>query len=207
MRKHLQLSAYQFANQAQRLLETFNATLHSETETCCKVSHKLTRASCVVNLNNQWSHFNRNLFVNSSNGGWTSRSGILLSRASNLSTTENAIDKLRLLVGRRPPYWEPNWTVASEMISMHRLMGVPNYLDVSASLGSSNSASDEVRLLRNFIVHKNSNTAKRAQSVLALYGINLPIEVGDLLTIPTPSSATLFEYWVNNLTLIALSAT
>lgn len=206
MRLHLETHAHQFARQSQRLLKTFDATNHTDTGSCCSQSHGPTRVACVINLNDYWSQFCKNVMVSSAVGGWTSRSGVMLSRVTGLGSNNDVMGLLRSTYRSRPPFWEPNWTVASDFIDACRRVGISNLADVSAAIGATGSPAEELRLTRNYLAHRNADTAARAISVLAFYGATAPLDVDAVITRPAHAGAHLFETWVNGLTAVAFTA-
>lgn len=202
----LEVLARKFAKQAQRSLATFNATDHVETGTCCSKSHAPTRANCVLNLNNYWSDFCRSLLIESARGGAVARSGNVLVRAPGLTNGADIMSELRSRYRSRPPYWEPNWTVASDYIYACRQIRLVNLTYISAAIGSTGTPADELRLSRNYLAHRNASTATNAVRSLNAYGAILPLDIDNLLRSPVRPNTHLFKAWVDDLTVIAFAA-
>jgi hypothetical protein len=203
----LEKIAHQFAKQAYRLLLTFEATNHTETGSCCSKSHQPTRSDCVINLHNQWFNFCRTLVIKSSEGGATTRSGILLSRSTVLPIGIDTIVELRRLSGSRlPPFWEPHWADASGIIAACRTLNTPNFSNITAAIGVTNSPAEAIRVSRNYLSHKNLGTANKVVTELIGHGARLPLDLDALLLQVVSPNTTLFKSWVDDLSMMAFNA-
>lgn len=204
---NLDRDARLFASQAHRILAVFNSTDHPPAVNCCKRSHAPARSACVLHLHDRWSEFNKNLFVHSAIGGYVTRAGTILNRAAYLGPSDDPVTKLRNLQRSNPPsYWEPKWTVTSQYIAVCNQLGLSNYSNISAAIGSVGSPSQELRITRNYLAHRKTSTALAVVTELTPYGANTSLNIDQLLTSYVPGGVTLFEHWVNKLVLIAFTA-
>jgi len=207
--RHLEADARRFTLQAHRLLAAFNALDHpSLPEGCCATSHELAAANCVLNLHNHWSQFCKELIISSAKGGLTTRAGLVLPRATNLPPSNEVVSHVRSLYGWRVPR-EPHWSIASgfgNAIDTCTRLGVANLDDISAALGAVSSPAEELRLVRNYLAHRNSDTASRALATLSGYGIVQMNTADIILRTRTSGGDTIYEDWVNGLSLVAFAA-
>lgn len=203
----LEADAKLFARQAHRILATFESTRHNPTVNCCKKSHVPTREACVLNLHDRWSDFNKNLLIHSAVGGYSTRTGITLGRAVNLSPIDNPITSLRHMQRGNPPtYWEPKWTITTDYLTACRQLGIANNTNVAAAIGVFDSPSHELRIARNYLAHKNTQTALKVIQELGALGAQSPLDLDTVITTYVSGGTTLFEHWVNKLVLIAYTA-
>lgn len=204
----LQKFSNTFVSKAHRILRDFNATDHTPTVACCVVSHSRTRASCVADLHNAWDQFCKELVVASVIGGANTRSGISIPRSATISGLNDVMSTLRASYAPRtkPNFWEPHWSIASELIDSARRLEVVNLSNISAAVGSTSSVADELRHARNYVSHRKADTALKTINALSAYGAVAPLDIDSLLVSFVPSGVTLFEHWVTNLSVISAAA-
>ena len=189
--QNLQLTLYRLAREFDRASVTL-AVSDSET-----FNH--TIQMIIVRLQDEWGHFVRNLILHSASGlGKTlSSTGVSSSIGFNGYAAVNTWIKCN-----RPTSRDPDWHVANISIEWAKKLKLSNYSDISAALGSTNSPETEIRLYRNFIVHRYDETAKKLRVHLQGSGR----KVSQLSALPlelTPGGSTLFQSWVANIELVA----
>lgn len=205
MSSRLQEVARKFYLRSDRVLNTFNETLHEEVKDCCRNSHSPTRQQCVLNLYDAWTEFSKDLLIASARGGYMTSGGVSLGPATNLAGADplNFIYALSRSFSASKP---PSWGMSNEFIRMARSLGVGNYATVSGAIGSMDSPVESIRMTRNYIAHRNSLTAGKAIRSLSGYGATSPLDVDRVLLMATEHGVPVFEDWRNKLVLIALSA-
>lgn len=114
----------------------------------------------IVRLHDAWAFRCRQLVKWSAVGGSLTRSGVVLARATNLQSRESFIAAVRRhwtpnkVMGKQ---WEPKWYDPGEATRVCSLLGVQNSNEISMGLGAS-AFCDEVRIVRNAVVHSLGNT-------------------------------------------------
>jgi len=204
MSRRLLTIARKFYLQSERILNTFNNTLHPEVSDCCKNSHGPTRQQCVLNLYDAWTQFSKELLIYSAQGGYETSGNTVLSRATNVINTD-PLNFIYSLSNRYNPTTPPSWGIASELIGIARRLGLANYSTVSAAIGSINSPAETVRISRNYIAHKNKLTANKAINSLRTYGATSSLDIDKILLTRTARGVSVFEDWRNGLVTIAFS--
>jgi len=203
--QRLQATAQKFYLQSDRILTTFKSTLHPYSGGCCRNTHEPTRRQCVLDLYDSWSQFCRDLILMSARGGYATSSGVILTRASAVGSG-NPINSIYSLSRRYGPTTPPSWGIPSELVGIARRIGISNYANMSAAIGSVGSPSEKVRATRNYIAHKSALTAQKAIAALNSYGVTPPFDVDALLVLPTNHGVVVFEDWRNGLVIVAFSS-
>mgnify|MGYP000927983686 CR=1 FL=1 len=206
---YLEADAQRFVRQAHRLLASFDALNHPRAAGgCCSVSHELAASNCVLNLHNHWSQFCKELIINSAKGGFATRAGVTLPRVAGLPLNNDVVAHIQALYHWRAPR-EPHWSIAAgygNSIDACTRLGVANLSDISAALGAVGSPAEELRLVRNYLAHRNRDTASRASTALSGYGIGRMTSADTMLRTSISGGSTIYERWVNELSLIAFAA-
>lgn len=205
--RELQYLSNNLILRSHRIYESFQTTDHFQTATCCPTTHKRTRALCVIDLHNAWSQFCKDLVFVSALGGCRTRSGILLQKSPLLLASNDILGSLRATYARpKPHYWEPRWSIATEVIDACTRLGITNLSNVSAAIGSTTSVAEELRHTRNYVSHRKADTALKAINALPMHGAVSPLDIDSLLTSYVNSGVTLFEHWVSSLSITSIAA-
>jgi hypothetical protein len=135
-----------------------------------------TGERCVVFLQDSYSRFVRDLIIRSSLGNATTASGTRLPPgARGVLRQSDALAFLRKgwppKKNTKPPWWEPNWYRAKEWGIALRLLKPANSATISAALGSSTSPAEQIRLVRNFAVHRGAGSALGISQVAMGVGV------------------------------------
>jgi hypothetical protein len=110
------------------------------------------------------------------------------------------LDELRRRLHRRSS-WHPTWSIPRVAIECANSLGASNASALAVVLGATMTAPGEMRLARNFLVHREMNTATALTTGL---GVSSTSEVLDLVFgAPYRAGATRFEYWLAELELVA----
>ena len=152
----------------------------------------------VVRLQDTWCQFVRRLIVLSASGCAKSGSGVIVSSAHGF-TNEAQVE---IWLGKNLGSRDADWHVSQQSISWAKKLKVSNYGNVASALGSTNSPETEMRIYRNFIVHRNRHTAGKVKSHPTIGSI----PVTEIHTIPEEYSLggkRVFEDWIDRFLLVA----
>ncbi len=187
-----------FYSEAAWLQSEFGAAVQSR-----MFPNQLQCEMCVVRLHDAWARFCRELIITSALGKTLTISGVVLIRASGISTRITVIPQLMGTFRRRRN--EPNWYDATDCIDAAQRLGLTNLTTIGGALGSVNSPADSIRKVRNFYAHRGSETALKAGST----GIFSKPSAPDVFELAGFSAhgMTHFETWVLGLKTIAQAAT
>lgn len=173
---------------------------------------QLQRESCIIRLHAAWYRFCRELIVESAACTPTTTNGTLIPKAPSIKTRYDVIPRLRLLntTKQHKPrlWWEPRWSDPTKCIQAAQSLKIANFGSVSSALGMTPSPVEHLRLVRNFIAHRNEDTAIKMKPVLQVYGINTTANTtaDQLLIYTPPMGGTIFEKWVREIQLMAQAA-
>lgn len=186
--------------------ETFLAT---DLGPSCVDPHMNNREWCAVYLNDAWHRFCRRLVISSAILEPRTLSGTAVPRVAGLSSESDVLRRVRQLPGRpRQSYWEPRWHDAVEASKAARFLRVANASQIIAALGSTPSPAGELNAVRNFVAHRNGDTAAKLGLVLTKYSVTIATGmsgralVDALLSQPAGTGTRLLE-WCDQLEQIA----
>ena len=134
----------------------------------------------------------RRLVLGSASREPTSLGGVAIPRVSGLTREDQAALAATTAMKLR---YEPRWGDAKQALDAAKALGIRNFPQVSAALGSTPSPADDVRVIRNFIAHRNRATAVELNAVRLRHG--MPERLPDLATL---------ELWTTQFESIALAA-
>jgi hypothetical protein len=205
MRAYYLESAYKrFAKEADWLAAEFEAAIQIVRFQKVNRFARLTAEMAVVRLHDSWARFTRELIVLSAGAKPFTASGIRLSLAPGVKRIEDVIPQL-LRSYRQPRNYEPTWAQPSKAIDAARRLAIQNLTTVTAAIGATNLPAEEIRPLRNFLVHRGKNSATMVKHHPTYSGLQrLCIE--DTAGAYVPSGATRFEAWILNFKSVALAA-
>ena len=190
-----------FVREAERARTAFSA---ASTLAACFDPHRNNREWCALYLHDAWARFCRSLVLESAFASPTTLSGRLVPPV--VSSEQLALSAVRKAFKHGGPAWEPQWASPADAVRAAVALSVSNRGQVSAGLGASPNPADDLRLVRNFIAHRNRRTAFELHSL----GLRLRAPVGDavnsLLGMPSPPYSSLFEQWSYELTTIGAVA-
>ena len=109
----------------------------------------------IVRLQSEWEQFVRNLILDSATGLYVNSGG----RVFGAATAVRSMGRERVLRSVVPSWREPNWIVPNDAIGVARSLGVTNLTNISSYLGISPWKIENLRHIRNFIVHRSKSAA------------------------------------------------
>ncbi len=194
-RDSLPLLYARYERRSRELSDRFRASLLSSFP--CESIHPDGRLYLLCRLQALWGEFSRELIVRSALGGCRTRRGVILAKApgvNNMADIRRALGKTML---QSPGmYWED----PKSAVMYANALKVNNYQEISKGLASAKT--EDIKSLRNFIVHPNAWTRLRYEQVarnLRMSGMS----PDRMLSQPIPGGATLFESWVHQLLIAA----
>jgi hypothetical protein len=168
----------------------------------CEPIHENSREWCAVLLHSEWSNFCRSLILASASCE-PEVGGAVVGRVHNLRSQQDAAQWVTKALGLR---YEPRWGSAGEALRAASALGVGNLTQVSGALGATNSPANDLRILRNFIAHRNRSTALDFRVVWAAHGGAGPMRADALLSLIVPAGESVFDSWLAQLRLISQAA-
>lgn len=168
----------------------------------CEPIHENSREWCAVLLHSEWSNFCRQVILASA-ALEPEAGGAVLPRVHQLRSVEDAGVWVVRGLGLRH---EPNWGTAFEAVRAASALGIANLSQVSGALGATNSPANDLRILRNFIAHRNRGTALQFRTVWDAHGGTGPMRADVFLARTDAAGTALFALWVERLRLTAVAA-
>jgi hypothetical protein len=169
----------------------------------CIEPHQNNREWCVIYLFDAWARCCRSLVVNSAHASPVSPSGTVVVPVA--ASEPDVLATVRKGFGRGG-IWEPQWGSPGDAVQAAVHLRISNFAQVSAALGAAPNPAEDVRIVRNFIAHRN----RRTGADLGALGSRLRIPTGHgvdrLLMMPSPPSPTLFDRWVSELKAVIAAA-
>ena len=156
------------------------------------------QAFLLIRLQHLWGEFCRELVVHSAVGGCPTRSGLVLTaapdveRVSDIPTIISRHTKQQFF-GPRTQWEDPNFAIRHATF-----LKVANLNQISLGLGSVTTILQEIKCVRNFVVHPNKDTRNKyvqATRSLGFRGLS-PVQ---LMNQSMRGGITVFDTWVSNL--------
>lgn len=156
------------------------------------------KALSVVRLHDTWARFCREIFIMSAIGKARDLTGNIIvgvPGAANSSDVLNILWRIHPRRSNRPrsSYWEPKWYNPTEFIRLAQYVGLSNFPTLSAAIGATPSPIDDLRKIRNFLVHRSESAARDAKMVV---GNMSPMEYLEQIVSP---GFPLFITWIYQL--------
>ena len=147
-----------------------------------------------------WGEFCRHVVTASALGGYRTLDGVLLNSAQGIACVSDILETINKpsIVGPGLRWGDPNWTVQNA----NKIQ--PANLE-QIKLGVSAVPYEDVRSVRNFIIHSNSHTRLKFDIVALKYSL-FSVNADDLLLHRLPGGGTVMEAWVRDFQSAALDA-
>lgn len=161
---------WRFSRKAASIAEAFQHATLPLTDPGCEVPHALARENALIQLQDQWSSFCRDLIVASWQGGVTTLGGTVISKRQGSNSASAAMVALRsTYTGRskKSRYWEPKWFDPAETIEAAGRLKIPNLASVSGGIGISPAPLGELRAARNYFAHRGQESTQRLASYIS----------------------------------------
>lgn len=155
--------------------------------------NKLLADMSIVLVHDSWARFCRTSVVVSAACKPFTLSGVKLPKAPGVTTSASVVPVLMATYRRRR--YEPRWADATECIDAASRLQIANRTTLAGAIGASGSPADSIRILRNFLVHRNRETALGVRSA---FGI--PSGRVDSISVAgqfVPGGIQLIEQWQN----------
>ena len=202
--EQLQKTYRRFLAESQEILDI---SLRSQTLAAARVNpDRLPEYSAemsLVKLLDTWSRFCRDLVVWSAVGRTKTGGGILLASAPGIAQHADVIPTLMATYRKRKS--EPDWYRASDCIEAARRLRINNFSTVANAIGAKNSLADEIRVVRNYYVHRTSDTASKLKLKLLLSAAD-QLNIIDISNEKLAGGNTRAFVWVSNLRAIGSAA-
>ena len=192
-----------FFSRTDRLVSKYSDTITADSGPRSSYTeiHKDFRFFCVIRLQHLWGEFCRELLVRSSIGGFYTIGGTQLPQVVGISHPRDVDRVAQQTLGR----YTIAWHVPQLAGRIARTLSPANVTQIVTAL-SSTSPIDDIRTIRNHIVHPNAGTRSRYSAVARRYGVFDSDPDAILSAKISPGNITRFEYWIIQLQAIALNA-
>ena len=159
-----------------------------------------SRGFLVNRLFHLWGEFVRGLVVASALGGCIRLNGVIVGSAPNISHQSDIpqIIKEKSVAGPGLRWEDPNWTAGKV-----RRLQLSNAQQILLGIGA--APYDDLRRVRNFVVHPNPHTRLEFEAVAFRYSL-FGVDSVDLLLHRLPGGGTVLEGWILDLQSAALEA-
>lgn len=164
----------------------------------------------IVRLLDEWAMKCRSIVLVSASGKAHTSSGPFLMKSPLLQRGEAPIEALRRKWSPKKPMghsWEPRWHDAAEAIRAASILSIGNEVTLTNALGAG-LGSEQLRVVRNAVVHSLPKAQIEFRKFLALEGLPLtlkPYQVG--FEICSSSSVCYLDLWASELRSILYAAT
>ena len=190
---------FRFVSRSERMAEKYgvdSGTFDSHSEL------RDGRLFCVVRLQHLWGEFCHQLIARSSIGGAYTIERTYLPRVSGVRRWKD-VERIAREVTRARR--DIPWHIPERSIRIAHEIAPANANRIITAL-SSVSPIDEIRAIRNYLVHPNASTHDKYDAVARRAGV-FDADPDVLLTARiSPGNVTMFEYWIIEIQAIALSA-
>ena len=161
---------------------------------------RYSRRFLVNRLFHLWGEFCRGLVVASALGGYRRLNGVLAGSALNISRPSDIplVIKEKSIVGPGRRWEDPKWTAGKV-----NLLKLTNEQPILLGIGA--VPFDDLRRVRNFVIHPNPHTKSEFEAVAVGYSL-FGVDPYDLLMYRSPGGGTVMEGWVRDLQSAALDA-
>ena len=147
-----------------------------------------------------WGEYCRHVVTASALGGYRTLGGVFLNGAQGITCVSDILSAIKKtsIVGPGLRWGDPTWTVRhAKKIQPVNLQQI--------TLGVGAVPYEDVRRVRNFIIHSNPHTRSEFDSVALKYSL-LGANADDLLLHKLPGGGTVMETWVRDFQSAALDA-
>jgi hypothetical protein len=169
----------------------------------CDEPHQNNREWCVVYLFDAWARCCRALVIGSAYASPIGASGAVVTPVA--ASESAALVTIRKGFGRGG-IWEPQWGSPGDAVQAAVLLTISNLGQVSAALGATPNPAEDIRVVRNFIAHRNPRTGSELRALGARLKAPVSQRADGLLTMQSPPSQTLFDRWVSELKIVVAAA-
>lgn len=156
----------------------------------------------LIRLHDEWGKKCRSIVINSALGYFRTRSGCILPRSPAVKYNTTPLKTLRLLWTTKKKmdrFWEPKWYAPQPATRAARLLKVANESTILSAFGASTTP-DDLRVVRNVIVHSSANCWQKYQQLAKGLGFSFdvsPVELACSLNLS--KGERYIETWMNNL--------
>lgn len=155
----------------------------------------------LVRTVDSWSRFCRALIIESSCSNPRTFNGTVVPNAPGIGSRIDALNLISNTYKSRPGR-EPSWHIPKYAIRAAGDLGISNLLTVTAALGSTPNPIDDLRVIRNCIVHRSPKNFHDAGAVINSYGYS-GLGLHDFVALHVFPGITMFEKWVLSIRSIA----
>lgn len=172
--------------------------------TACIAPHRTCREMCVVRLYNSWGCFCRELIIQSAGCCAITSSGVRVPLAPGIRRRSDVLPALMASYRRRTR--EPYWPSPQESVDAAVRLAIGNRANVTSAIGATPSPLADIRRVRNFVAHRDEQTAQEFREVIIRLRLNPNTSPDGLLTMRVIPGITLFERWILELRATAAAA-
>ena len=202
MKSRLTAPLQKFVKEAMWLNREFHDATHLPAHSSAS-THQLTQEMCVIQLNDAWARFCREVVILSAVGRTNTLSGSYIDPAPQVLERAHVIPILLHSYPRRR-YIEPNWHQAKECITAITNLAISNRVTLRDAIGVVDSPAEDLRRVRNYFAHRGEGTGDHCWNT-GLFVIRGRYEPNSLKSYVAGGS-TIFESWAKKLCIMARAA-
>ena len=165
---------------------------------------------CAVRLQDAWARFCAEVVVLSALKKPITRNGQRLPRSSSVKSEEDVkrvVWAMSFPKRPMPPTWEPGWHRPQIVLDLALKLQLVNYAQIQAGVSLMRSPLEDLRQVRNFLVHRGRNTGLTVRTLSAKQGLALSGRARDIMAQRVVPGVSVFERWVSDLRSMADVAT
>jgi hypothetical protein len=162
------------------------------------------RAYATIRLYSEWEEFCRRLIETSALRNPRTAGGVVVPRPPGIKDFQDVDKRLRKIFSKKPKqnYAVP-WGTPYQMVRVSAGLGLANHQTIQAAILASNSPANDLRLIRNFLAHRNPGTALQLRHGISDHSV---ADTVNWLAALQLGGATRMEAWVEDLSDVALAA-
>jgi len=197
MPTHLSALANRFGARAFQREANFTQSLASTSE----------KAYTVICLYADWEEFSENLLTTSARLKPITTSGVMVSRAPGIKDSSDFRTELARVYGKKPAdRFSVGWGTPSRFVKIATKLQVRNQATLVSAIASASSPADDLRVFRNFLAHRNFDTARQVRARVPRLPLTVDALVGWLGNL-LPGGRTQFGVWCEDLNDVARAST
>lgn len=186
-----------------RLANAFSTKAITFEAAFAKASDNPEKAFAVISLYAAWEEFSRRLVFSSAAERPFAGNGRVVPRAPGIGGFADVDAKLRQLKRTRPQHrLIVHLGSPPAMVQACNHLDLANYQTISPAILSQNSPADELRLMRNFLAHRNPDTARQVSLPPTHRPIRTAVAI-NWLDRKLPGGRTQFGVWASDLSDVA----
>lgn len=192
-------AAKNFLRDTQKILESAPCpVVPSQWQSTASIPDQSNAAFCIIDLNDVWANFCRELVIDNASGLAKDMSGSPVVPVNRLSRKS----VLRLVRNRNG--FEPRWHAAKETVNAEKKCSSAKSRQIQSALFSVNSPAPFVNTVRNYFCHRRSD-CRDTLGAHSAYNKLMNYNAYRIINFLRPDGRRNIEFWIEELRLIAIA--